>query len=189
MGRSRWLAATLAVVLIVTMSVGGASAAPPPAPTGAVGLTVTLVTGDRVTITPTADGRPTAAIEAARWPGRRVSFHTTYVDGELRVLPSDVAHLVPRVLDPQLFDVSGLIRAGYHDAVTAELPLIIRRGSTATFAAGRLRAGRELRSIAATATTLPKAQAAALGATLTAGGASPLTEGMRIWLDARVHSG
>ncbi|MGE5828113.1 MAG: S8 family serine peptidase, partial [Micromonosporaceae bacterium] len=188
MGRSRWLASTLAVVLIVTMSVGGTSAAQPPAPTGAAGLTVTLVTGDRVTITPTSRGRPTAAGVGAPWPGRRVSFHTMYIDGALRVLPSDVAHLVPQVLDPQLFDVSGLIRAGYHDAVTAELPLIIRRASAAAFAAGRLRASRELPSIAATPTTLPKTQAATLGATLTAGSASALA-GMRIWLDAKVHSG
>src|SRR5687768_842237 len=45
------------------------------------GTTVTLVTGDRVTVTPTGDGRPAAAIEPARWPGRRVDFRTTYVDG------------------------------------------------------------------------------------------------------------
>jgi len=154
MGRSRWLASPLAAVLVVTLSATSAAAADAPDAGGTLGsggVTVTLVTGDRVTITQTGDGRPTAAIEAARWPGRRVSFQTTFVDGTFRVVPSDVAPLVPATLDPALFDVTGLIRAGYDDAATAELPLIVRRGTTTTLAAGPLRSVRNLDSIAATA--------------------------------------
>jgi len=199
MGRPRWLALPLAVALVVTLSTTTAAAADPPAASpgpgeavGAAAMTVTLLTGDRVTVTRSADGRPTAAIEAARWPGRAVSFHTTYVDGTLRVVPSDVAPLVPATLDPALFDVTGLIRAGLHDAATAELPLIVRRGTTTTFAAGPLRAVRNLESIAATAASLPKTRASDLGALLTATtstGATALTGGVRVWLDAKVQSG
>jgi subtilisin family serine protease len=187
MAKPRWFAPAIAVLIMVTMMPGGADAAEPPAPTGVAGLTVTLVTGDRVTVGPGGDGRPTAAIQAARWPGRRVDFHTTYVDGGLRVVPSDVAHLLPGTLDPQLFDVSGLIRAGYHDAATADLPLIVRREGLGVSAVEPLATGRHLPSINATATVLPKARAAELGVTLA--GAGALDDGTRIWLDAKVHTG
>jgi subtilisin family serine protease len=188
------MARTFAVLLVVAMAADGAAASAPapdqPAPARATGTTITLVTGDRVTVTPTGDGRPAVAIEPARWPGRRVDFHTTVVDGAVRVVPSDVARLVPDTLDPQLFDVSGLIRAGHDDAATGELPLIVRGLDAARPAGASLTAGRRLPSIGATATNLPKARAAELGAVLaaTTGGRS-LAGDPRIWLDAEVHSG
>ncbi|HET8683009.1 MAG TPA: hypothetical protein VFM54_14235, partial [Micromonosporaceae bacterium] len=91
----RWLALAGAVLLALVLPPPAAGAAPPgPAPAGAGGplVTVTLVTGDRVTLGPDGD-RQAASIAPARWPGRRVSFHTSYPPGGLRVVPSDVAHL------------------------------------------------------------------------------------------------
>jgi subtilisin family serine protease len=206
MARLRWIPSAVVVVLAVALSADGAVAADRPLPgrpAGTTGTTVTLVTGDRVTVVPGADGRPTAAIEAARWPGRRVSFHTTHVDGGLRVVPSDVARLVPGTLDPRLFDVTGLIGAGYDDASVGALPLIVRGTPTAGPAAvgalpglvpaGVLPVGRDLPSIGATATSLSKARAAELGARLTlasAGGrglAGDSLAGTHIWLDAKVR--
>src|SRR5215211_8379239 len=106
----RRLALAGAVLLGLVLPPPGAGAAPPgPAPAGAGGplVTVTLVTGDRVTLS-LGEGRQAVGIAPARWSGRRVGFHTTYAPGGLRVVPSDVAHLVPAVLDPQLFDVTAL---------------------------------------------------------------------------------
>ena len=180
--RSR-LALAAAVLLCLTLTPGGATAADPAAQPAATprqaGWTVTLVTGDRVTVTPAGDAPPAVSVEPARWPGRRVDFHTSYAGGAVRVLPSDVARLVPDVLDPQLFDVSALIRAGYDDATTTELPLIVRQpaGVQAT-------TGRHLASIDANATRLPKAGAAAFGASLTGPGVLAATH---VWLDGKVR--
>jgi subtilisin family serine protease len=152
-------------------------------------LTVTLVTGDRVTVRTIGSGSPVAvAIEPARWPGRVVSFRTTVVGGDLQVVPSDVAHLVPSVLDPRLFEVSALVRSGLHDAATRSLPLIVERApgpagaATAGWAVDTLRAERQLPIIDAVAVTLDKPGAGAMGTVLA--GAPP----GRVWLDATVRA-
>jgi len=118
----RRLAITLLVAVV--LSLGGAvppAAAEAATPSGPAEVTVTLITGDRVTVGRGTGGRPSARIEPARWPGRRVSFATWYAEDGLRVMPSDVARLVPATLDPGLFDVSGLIRAGYDPGSAAQL--------------------------------------------------------------------
>jgi hypothetical protein len=47
-------------------------------------------------------------------------------EGDLYVVPADVAALVPAVLDRELFNVSGLVRQNYDDRHSSALPLIIR---------------------------------------------------------------
>jgi subtilisin family serine protease len=183
---TRWLA-VLAAVLLGLVPAPAANAEPPEAAPPATDLTVTLVTGDRVTLRTTGGGPPVAAaIEPAHWPGRVVSFRTTIVGGDLRVVPSDMAHLVPTVLDPRLFDVSALIRSGLHDAATGSLPLIVEHapdaadGSAAGWAVGALHDDRHLPSIGAAAVTLPKSGAGAMGTVLASGPPG------RVWLDATV---
>lgn len=70
--------------------------------------TVTLATGDRVTV----NGELTATIEPGE--GREgVTFTTEQRGGRLRVLPSDaIALLSDKRLDPRLFDVTGLLELG-----------------------------------------------------------------------------
>lgn len=179
-------------VLLTTLLVAGlglvpgpaAHAEPPDLPDpAATDPTVTLVTGDRVTLRDSATGPPVAAtIEPARWPGRVVSFRSTIVEGELRVVPSDVAHLVPSVLDPRLFEVSTLARSGLHDAASGSLPLIVQRPPTAGWPAGTMAAGRPLPSIDAVAVAMPKASAEAIGQVLASGPPE------RVWLDAPVRA-
>lgn len=197
----RWLALGGAVLLALVLSPPGAGAAPPGPTAAGAGLpdavTVTLVTGDRVTLSPSGD-RQAASIAPARWPGRRVSFQTIYTPSGLRIVPSDVAHLLPEVLDPQLFDVTALARAGYDDRHAATLPLIVRHPAgpePAALGGGPLRVTRTLPSIGASAVTLPKATAADLGRALAeapvrAGSlaAGPLAGAARVWLDARVRA-
>ncbi|PRY21986.1 subtilisin family serine protease [Pseudosporangium ferrugineum] len=86
--------------------------------------TVTLVTGDRVTVAGPDATRP--SIEPG--PGRaKVSFATSVVGGHLRVVPSDAARLIQSGrVDERLFDVTELIRAGYTDAERRTVPLIVR---------------------------------------------------------------
>jgi subtilisin family serine protease len=117
----------------VTSTAPAVSAPAPTAPTqtqpaGPV-HTVTLVTGDRVTVS--GDG---SRVSAVAGPGRDgITFSVTTVattnGGQVRVVPSDAGPLLAAGrLDERLFDVTGLVAAGYDGA--AELPLIITGGST-----------------------------------------------------------
>ncbi|SDU45590.1 hypothetical protein [Jiangella alkaliphila] len=83
---------------------------------------VTLVTGDRVHIDRTADGREGITVDPAPRPGGVVpQFHATSRDGVTQVIPADVAALVPDRLDPALFDVTALAAQDAGDT----LPLIL----------------------------------------------------------------
>lgn len=100
------------------------SGAPAPAPQGRTS-TVRLITGDRVTVSDAPNGKKTASVQRA--PGREnVFFQITEKAGALTVLPSDAAMLVrTERLDPDLFDVAGLIAQGYDEAHTDALPMIV----------------------------------------------------------------
>jgi hypothetical protein len=82
--------------------------------------TVTLITGDRVTLHNGA-----AAIVPA--PGRtRIKFSVQRDHGRVRVVPEDVAEMIADgQLDEALFDVSLLLDSGYGDRRRPDLPLII----------------------------------------------------------------
>ncbi|MFJ6572723.1 S8 family serine peptidase [Streptomyces sp. NPDC091292] len=103
----------------------GATAATPQPGKGSA--TVRLITGDRVTVTKDAGGKPVASVEPGS--GRRgVLFRTMEQDGDLSVLPSDALDLVSTGrLDRQLFNVTSLIEQGYDEAHGDTLPLIISK--------------------------------------------------------------
>ncbi|MFD7658334.1 S8 family serine peptidase [Actinosynnema sp. NPDC059797] len=92
--------------------------------------TVTLVTGDRVVL----DGDRVVAVEPAA--GREgVSFHAFHREDHVHVVPADATRLLARDrLDPRLFDVTGLVEAGYDDARRDSVPLIVTRGDDFTTA-------------------------------------------------------
>ena len=124
---------------------GGPAAATVPAPAAApaasqvstppADATVTLLTGDRVTV---AGGRVT--IQPA--PGReRIGFSRYTSRGDTYVVPADaVAATAAGRVDRRLFNITQLIRHGYDDRSRAELPLIVLRSGAA--AAGQARASR-----------------------------------------------
>ncbi|MEU8006806.1 hypothetical protein AB0B66_37085 [Catellatospora sp. NPDC049111] len=123
------MAAVLTFTVLGTAQQTAAAAPGTPdrtAATPTAGQTVTLITGDVVTVSDAGAGRHTAAVRPA--PGReRVTFHTLEVDGGLRVLPSDVVPYVSSgAVDADLFDVEELLAAGYGDATATGLPLIVR---------------------------------------------------------------
>ena len=86
--------------------------------------TVTLVTGDKVTVTDLADGKKTVAVE--RPAGATGAVRTQVANGAVTVVPDEaLPYLRAGTLDRRLFDVSGLIRQGLTDRKTDELPLIV----------------------------------------------------------------
>ncbi|MFG3708732.1 S8 family serine peptidase [Micromonospora sp. NPDC047670] len=204
----RWLAAGAVGALVVGLA-APASAAPParptgpnpgtPAPGGAAPVRITLITGDQVELAPAASGRVAATVRPG--PGRdRVTFHSTEVDGGVRIVPSDVVpYLSAGVLDPDLFDVQELAAAGYGDADQGALPLIVRYREPA---AGRVRslagatAARPLKSINGASLRVDKGDLGGLWSTLRAAPAGRATGAdaarfgagiARVWLDGRVR--
>jgi len=123
--------------------------------------TVTLVTGDVVTVSMTESGCPLVRIKPAT-PSRVVS-QSCGPDGHVRVVPSDALPLLGKLLDPALFDVTGLIAQGYDDGRSSETPLIIRyTGNQTRSIAPNLRATRRLASVNALAGRQPKSSRLAL---------------------------
>jgi subtilisin family serine protease len=132
--------------------------------------TVTLITGDRVTVTGGA-----AAVTPG--PGRKgIPFATSTAGGRTRVVPADALPLLRAGrLDERLFDVTGLIAAGYDDRRT-DLPLITTGG--AAISGARVRA---LPSLGATAVRTPKKDLARSWKSRIGQGADK----GKVWLDAK----
>ncbi|MFI8527361.1 S8 family serine peptidase [Promicromonospora sukumoe] len=205
--RTRTLvAAGIAGALAVSVATGGAAATPPDNPAAAAvpaapePVTVTLLTGDRVTVTTTADGHRSTAVHPAE--GREGVAFLRRTDGKRTfVIPSDVALMVGERLDEALFDVAGLAAAGV-DRET--VPVIVQqpKGTTArsTTSSSQWRAAgltpdRRLDSVGAVADDVGPAQGARLLDTLRSQGGraqdgdpganatgTPAIE--RVWLDA-----
>ncbi|MFE7407441.1 S8 family serine peptidase [Isoptericola sp. NPDC057559] len=183
---SRRLLASAASFTVALGILGGtgAAAAPPDdsrdallGSTDAPGsATVTLITGDRAVVTFGAKGAPSAVLQTDE-------PYLTWTDGEaLYVVPRAVQPLVDDgTLDRALFDVAGLVAAGYDDAARDDIPLIVEGAVPRTRGVAD---GRELTSIGATATTVAKESGDDLVAQLLRardGG------DRRIWLDAPVE--
>ncbi|MEH0935634.1 S8 family serine peptidase, partial [Micromonospora psammae] len=160
----------------------------PPTATGA-STSVTLLTGDRVTVTASGDAavRPAAGRGDVRFVVRRERGHLT-------VVPQDALPLVRSgKVDRRLFDVTELISAGYDDARRDDLPLLV------SYASGEARRGgaalpgtrvtRDLPAIRGAALTAGKSSTNAVWAAVTAGSAGSRLGAAggveRIWLDGR----
>lgn len=155
--------------------------------------TVTLVTGDRVHVQRGADGYEGISVDPAPRPGGVVpQFHASSRDGVTRVVPSDVAALVPDRLDPALFDVTALAaqEAGatlplildYADDAVRPLDAAPVPGTTATL---------QLTSVNAVAVDADPDEFGA--AVLALAGARPLAGDPlgaveKVWLDARTQA-
>ncbi|WP_157237367.1 S8 family peptidase [Promicromonospora sukumoe] len=96
-------------------------------------VSVTLLTGDVVSIETAADGTPDPETVTVRpGPGREhMAFFQQREGDQLYVVPRDVARLVPGRLDRALFDVTGLVKAGYDDASRDTLPVIVQTAAAA----------------------------------------------------------
>ncbi|MFD5747549.1 S8 family serine peptidase [Streptomyces sp. NPDC127033] len=194
-----------AVAVAVALAAGlatTAGAVTPDAPGGGRGLgrgsvpqeaTVTLITGDRVGV----DGRGnvTRVISAEGREDIRMSVRR---EGDRTyAIPTDALRLVGQgTVDRRLFDVTGLVEAGYDDTHRDTLPLIVsyRKAGAGTaksrVAAAGARAGRSLPSVDGQALTAAKDGAADVWQALTAGagtsGSRVAASGIsRVWLDGK----
>lgn len=167
--------------------------------------TVTLLTGDVVTVRTAPDGSVTATAEPGA--GRAGMAFFQQREGEhLYVIPRDVARLVPSRLDRALFDVAGLVKAGYDDASRDTLPVIVQTAAAAGarsaaparqyWATSGITPDRKLESVGAVADVLPKGRAAklldALAPAETPDGASTKRAASgsvgHVWLDQPVRA-
>jgi subtilisin family serine protease len=173
---NKLLSVGVAVALAATMTSGTGPAQEPATPRVLPAdrtYTVTLVTGDVVTVHTRQSGCPSVS-----------GGHSTSCgpDGHVRVIPAAAAGLVGRVLDEDLFDVTMLIQEGYDDASSSEIPLIVRTGELAE----GFTQERALPSIGAVAGRQAKSEAAGLVASLDVPAAR--ATGPRVWLDRRVRA-
>ncbi len=183
MARSSRTRPAIAAVAIVGLALSGvtaqAVAAPtagePPVPAGK-DVQITLITGDRVVL----HGGDPAKQSIERGAGRdRVSFQTYRVEDHSYVIPSDVTKAIGAGrLDKRLFDVTGLIKAGYDDASSTVIPVLATYdGAAKRSVPVGAKVTRQLPSIKGSALAVDKAKA---GAFLAKPGGSA-----KIWLDGR----
>ncbi|MGW0949886.1 S8 family peptidase [Streptomyces sp. NPDC002623] len=156
--------------------------------------TVTLITGDTVSVTTGPDGK--SAVDIERGKGREAAtFLSTERDGEVSVLPADAIPLVKAGrLDPALFNVTQLVKQGYADSKTGTTPVIAtyKSGSVTPEGARRTLA---LPAIDGAALSAKKSTsfwtdiAPALGTEPTSKAAKQLGEGIdKLWLDGKVQA-
>ncbi|MGW2049916.1 S8 family serine peptidase [Streptomyces sp. NPDC001858] len=166
--------------------------------------TVTLITGDKVTVTPGTNGAP-AAVTVHRRAGATGSVRTTTDASGTYVYPDDAdAYVAQGLLDKQLFNVTALVAQGYDDEHTAGLPLLVTR--TRDAGASRLAEAdlpgvtvkRQLTSVRAEAVVVDHAETASLWDTLVAAEGAAARKGAeqpalpagidKIWLDAKLKA-
>jgi subtilisin family serine protease len=187
--RGATAAASLMLVAVAGLAPSPAAATPATDPPAAVPparpRSVTLVSGDRVTV-----ARPdatTATIDPG--PGREhITFSTSVMRGHLLVVPGDAAPLLrTEVVDRRLFDVTELVRLGYDDAARPTVPMIVRYRSAASAATTKRKLaaaggelGRDLPAVRGLAVHARKNAAAGLWETLKD---KQGTNVQRVWLD------
>ena len=157
--------------------------------TSSIATTVTLITGDRVTVQ--SDG---SALVAAADRRSGVSYLIQRREHHTSVVPSDALGLVHSGrLDPRLFDVTALVASGYDDK-HHDLGLIVTSRGAAAVARSRASAAgatvtKEYQSLGAVAARRAQGKARSIWNGLTTGSAksrSLRSDVSKIWLDA-VH--
>ncbi|SMC86465.1 S8 family peptidase [Kibdelosporangium aridum] len=144
MGRKQCAVLTAALLTVGLVSTPASAAELKPESTADGPGTVTLITGDRVTVR----GERVAGVRMAK--GREhIRVWRYALNGHDFVVPDDaVGQVAASRLDKRLFDVTGLVQQGYDDAHEPNVPTIVT-GATA----GRLASGIQ-------AVDIPKAEAA-----------------------------
>ncbi|GAA0598091.1 S8 family serine peptidase [Kribbella sandramycini] len=179
----RILVTAMAVLATALAVPYGSAAAPPssgppvrPGDEGRRTATVTLVTGDKVTVRPAGDSWEVKIDPVRPVGGPAGGFFRQVTKDKVTVIPIEALPLVKSgVLDRSLFDVTGLVRQRLDDAHTAEIPLLVR--SKARKALGFGKVTRSLPSGGLDAVVVRKA-----GAPLELG---KLPAGTKVWLNGR----
>ncbi|SNT37655.1 Serine protease, subtilisin family [Asanoa hainanensis] len=166
--------------------------------------TLTLITGDVVTVNATGDPGDSGGTISVKGPdGGPADVRILESAGDVYVFPTAAApYLGKGVLDRRLFNVTDLIAAGYDDAHRDDLPLIVSyAGGSAGFRANAALPGatlvQPLASVDGAAVTTDHARARDFWAAATAGtpsfkGSASSTAAFangieQIWLDGKVY--
>ncbi|MEV5969331.1 S8 family serine peptidase [Streptomyces sp. NPDC051921] len=155
---------------------------------------VTLVTGDVVTVTTTADGKQIAEVDRPDSAVGGVKLQE--IKGDLFVIPDEAAPLLGTdKLDRRLFNVTDLIEMGYDDAKSAAVPLIATytqpksRAAVEPTAPRGSKLTRKLKGIRGAALSTEKRQARTFWNTVAPQGSPSLGAGVaKLWLDGRVKA-
>ncbi|MFE5594039.1 S8 family serine peptidase [Streptomyces sp. NPDC056549] len=187
-GRAALIAAGVSLVMLSAGQTASAANTAPTVPdtfkASATSTTVTLVTGDRVTLTDLGDGNRTVTVDRAK--GATGAIRTQTANGRVTVVPDEARpYLDSGALDPRLFDVTGLVEQG----ITGELPLIVSYGGKGARTAAAPRGAETVRALpsiggAAVTATDPAAFWQGFTARGTARSAAP----GKVWLDGRVKA-
>ncbi|TDD53857.1 hypothetical protein E1263_27575 [Kribbella antibiotica] len=144
------------------------------------GQRVTLITGDRVTVSDQG-----VSVEPGQ--GRQgIAFSTFKLKDHLYVVPSDArGRIASGLLDRRLFDVTGLIAAKYDDKSTTSIPVIVTYAGKAQKRAATPGATvtRQFPTVNGAALKIDKAEAGSFVARL--GTARSATGIKKIWLDGK----
>ncbi|MBB6566848.1 S8 family serine peptidase [Kribbella sandramycini] len=164
----------IAVLAVAGLAVPGlhAEAAPPPA-AGPQDVRVTLISGDTVRL----HGGDPARQSIEPGPGReRIGFQAHRTKDHSYVIPADLTKAVADGrLDRRLFDVKGLIAAGYDDASTTEIPVIATyQGKAKRTVPANAEVTRQLAAVKGAALRIDKRKATA-----------DLGSATKIWLDGK----
>ncbi|MFF7442734.1 S8 family serine peptidase [Streptomyces sp. NPDC008122] len=200
--RRRWqliTAATVVPLLASGLAVAQAPAqAAPSRPTVPTKPTathkVTLVTGDVVTVTTTADGKQIADVDRPDDAFGGVKLQE--IKGDLFVIPDEAGPLLGTGgLDRRLFNVTDLIEMGYDDAKSAAVPLIATytqpksRVAVEPTAPRGSKLTRKLKGIGGAALSTEKRQVRTFWNTVAPQGSAKLSAGVaKLWLDGRVKA-
>ncbi|GHB04894.1 S8 family serine peptidase [Streptomyces termitum] len=205
--RRRRTTALLSFALAATMAAGGFAygAAPLPATggdavTAAPGTaavttaTVTLVTGDKVTVA-TRAGK-TVAVDVLPYRSDAAGLRTYTVGTDVYVIPREAEALIRAgQVDKRLFNVTQLVAQGYDDAHRAATPLIVRYTGESAATPGGARLTRKLPGVRGAAVAADKSKGDAFWEAVdddSARAGTPrarLSGGIqRLWLDGRVDT-
>ncbi|MFG3039274.1 S8 family serine peptidase [Streptomyces sp. NPDC048330] len=204
--RSRRSTALLGLALTATMAAGGLAYGTAPLPTTGQDAvtaaprdavrtaTVTLVTGDKVTVA-TRSGK-TVGVDVTPYRGTGAGLKTYTVGTDVYVIPRDAEALIHNgQVDKRLFNVTQLVAQSFDDAHRAATPLIVRYDSAGATAPGGSRLTRKLPGVRGAAVTADKAKGDAFWEAVdddSARAGTPkarLSGGVqRLWLDGRVDA-
>ncbi|MFJ3765011.1 S8 family serine peptidase [Streptomyces sp. NPDC090082] len=187
-GRAALLAAGVSLAMLAAGQTASAASAAAPVPdtfkASATSTTVTLVTGDRVTLSEIGGGSSTVTVDRAK--GATGAIRTRTANGRVTVVPDEARpYLDSGALDPRLFDVTGLVEQG----ITGALPLIVSyggKGARTTAAPRGTETVRALPSIGGAAVTAT--DPAAFWQGFTGRGAARAAAPGKVWLDGRVRA-
>jgi len=155
--------------------------------------TVTLISGDRVRLTRTADGQPVAQLLPAE--DGTVPDYETLRDGDnLYVFPTTASAAIGAgLVDRELFNVTGLVAAGFDDAHADSLRVIAQYGDARTVSGTTpvptgATGSTALSSVNSLAYSVAKADIQAAWAQLTDASSGSGSGLAKIWLDRPVKA-